>query len=69
MKHITQRLLDHVQDELRNGGKLDNLASGLGFDADYLARLLGLPMLQPIPADEDAPFDLFEATERLDAVL
>ena len=70
MKHITQTLLDHIRDELRYGATLDNLASGLGIDAAYLARLLGLPSLQPIPADDtDAPFDLFEAAERLDGVL
>jgi len=69
VKHFTQSLLDHVRDELRAGATLDNMASGLGIDTDYLGRLLGLPMLNQIPADDDAPFDLFEATERLDAVL
>lgn len=68
MRHITQELLDHIRDEMRHGATLDNLASRLGFDADYLARLLGLPSLQPIPADDDTPFDLF-ASERLDGVL
>lgn len=69
MRHITQELLDHVRDEMRHGATLDSLASRLGFDADYLARLLGLPSLQPVPADDtDAPFDLF-ASERLDGVL
>jgi len=68
VKHITQPLLDHVRDELRGGGTIDNLASGIGVDAEYLARLLGLPSLQPIPADDDAPFDLF-ASDRLDGVL
>jgi len=41
VKHITQSLLDHVRDELRSGATLDNLASGIGVDAAYLARLLG----------------------------
>ena len=64
MRHITQSLLDHVRDQLKHK-TIDKISSGLGFDTDHLARLLGLPFLQPIPADDDAPFDLFEATERL----
>lgn len=68
MRHITQCLLDHVRDELRNQ-PIHKISSALGFDTDHLARLLGLPFLQPIPADDDAPFDLFEATERLQSQL
>ncbi len=68
MKIITQSLLDLVRDQLKHK-TIDKISSALGFDTDHLARLLGFPFLQPIPADDDAPFDLFEASERLDAVL
>jgi len=68
VRHITQCLLDHVRDELKYQ-PIDKISSAIGFDTDHLARLLGLPSLQPIPADDDAPFDLFEATERLQGQL
>lgn len=64
MRHITQALLDHVRDELKHQ-TLDKISSALGFDTDHMARLLGLPFLQPIPEDDDAPFDLFEVTVRV----
>lgn len=66
MRHITQALLDHVRDELKHQ-TLDKISSTLGFDTDHLARLLGLPFLQPIPEDDDTPFDLFEVTEQVQA--
>jgi hypothetical protein len=68
VRYITQSLLDHVRDELKYQ-PIDKISSGLGFDTDHLARLLDLPFLQPIPTDDDAPFDLFEATERLQSQL
>ena len=68
MKHITHSLLDRVRDELKYQ-PIDKISSAIGLDTDHLARLLGLPSLQPIPADDDAPFDLFEATDRLQAPL
>jgi len=68
VRHITQSLLEHVRDQLKYK-TIDKISSALEFDTDHLARLLGLPFLQPIPADDDAPFDLFEATERLQSQL
>ena len=62
MRHITQCLLDHVRDELKYQ-PIHKISSAIGLDTDFLARLLGLPSLHPIPADDDAPFDLFEETE------
>ncbi len=62
MRRITESLLDHVRNELRHQ-TIDNVSSALGFDTEHMARLLGFPFLQPIPEDDDAPFDLIDATE------
>jgi len=61
-------MLDSFHDRIRTDTPTDHISDHHGVDTEYLGRLLGLPILQPIsPDDAGEPFDPF-AVDQLDAV-
>lgn len=65
--YIDGATLDEAREALRQGQSLESLAGKLNCSPEPLARLLGLPALQPVPQDQDC--DLWAADERLASVL
>lgn len=67
--YIAQDVLDQCKEARRQGRTLEYLAGQIPCDPAHLARLLGVPSLEPIPtAAADDGFDLW-AVDRLNEVL
>ena len=70
MRYIDSDTLAEARNALRQGVRLELLASRLNINPDELARLLGLPVGGSSPAaDEAGETDLWAGCERLDGIL
>jgi len=61
--------LAQCREAIRQGSRIIDLAARLGVNPSHLARMLGMPVIQPVPAAADQDGDLFEGSERLQEVL
>jgi hypothetical protein len=70
MRYIDSDTLAEARNALRQGVRLELLASRLQLRPNELARLLGLPVGGSSPAaDEAGETDLWAGCERLDGIL
>lgn len=70
MRYIDSDTLAEARNALRQGVRLELLASRLQLRPDELSRLLGLPVGGSSPAADDAgEMDLWAGCERLDGIL
>ena len=66
--YLDSDTLDQCREAIRQGSRIIDLAARLRCTPEHLGQLLGMSVIQPVPADPDQDGDLF-ACDRLDGVL